>query len=281
MTNRIFSKIVVFGRDKPGIVAAVTGLIFSNGGNIEEITQNVAHGTFSMELAASWKPGVDRKAVAQWLDALGTEIGMEIRCRFETAGAKPRMAVIAGGETHSLKALLEKKDSLGAQFALVMGADPKARALAEKHGVPYYSLEHAGSGERETQIEKLLSLNEIDFVVLANYLRVLSPSIVWRYPNRIINIHGSLLPAFTGPHPYRQALLKGARIAGCTAHFVVAELDAGPIICQEAFPIGAGESFESVYEKGKEAEAKAITKAVKLFAAGKLEVRGGVVREKQ
>ncbi len=267
-------KLVVFGKDRPGIVAAVTGFIFENGGNVEEISQNVAHGVFGMDLTASWKAGVDGKKLDAGFSRLAKELGLEIRARY--GRGRPRMAVIAGSETHCLKALLEKKNSLGAEFVLVLGVDSKSRALAEKHGVAFHLLGRASSSEREERIERLLSLNEIDFIVLANYLRVLSPGLVWRYPNRVINIHGSLLPAFPGPQPYRQALLKGVKVAGATAHFVVA----GPIICQEAFSVGAGDSLEDVEAKGREVEARALVKAVKLFAAGKLEVRGGVVREK-
>jgi formyltetrahydrofolate deformylase len=125
---------------------------------------------------------------------------------------------------------------------------------------------------------KIVEDFNVDLIVLARYMRVLSPNFVWRYPNRIINIHPSLLPAFPGAYAYVQAYERGAKIVGCTAHFVTDELDQGPIICQDAFSVLPSDTLESIKEKGRELEAKSLVKAIKLYLEDKLEVYWGRVQ---
>jgi formyltetrahydrofolate deformylase len=112
-------------------------------------------------------------------------------------------------------------------------------------------------------------------------MRVLTPNFVWRYPNRIINIHPSLLPAFPGAYAYVQAYERGAKIVGCTAHFVTDELDQGPIICQDAFSVLPSDTLESIKEKGRDLEAKALVKAINLYLEDKLEVYWGRVQVRE
>src|SRR6266487_4273743 len=113
--------------------------------------------------------------------------------------------------------------------------------------------------------------------VLARYMRILSPNFVWRYPNRIINIHPSLLPAFPGAYAYVQAYERGAKIVGCTAHFVTEELDQGPIICQDSFKVFESDTLESIKKKGQSLEASTLLEAIKLYLEGRLEVYWGRV----
>jgi formyltetrahydrofolate deformylase len=116
-----------------------------------------------------------------------------------------------------------------------------------------------------------------DFVVLARFMRILSPAFVWHYKNRIINVHPSLLPAFPGAMAYRQAWEKGVRVAGATAHFVTPDLDQGPIIMQKAFPVAAEESVTEIQRRGKEAEAEVLVEAVRLYLEKRLDVHWGRV----
>jgi formyltetrahydrofolate deformylase len=128
---------------------------------------------------------------------------------------------------------------------------------------------------------KLIDQYNIDLIVLARYMRILSPNFVWRYPNRIINIHPSLLPAFPGAYAYVQAYERGAKIVGCTAHFVTDELDQGPIICQDAFNVLPSDTLESIKEKGRQMEAKTLVDAIKLYLENKLEVYWGRVQVRE
>ena len=127
---------------------------------------------------------------------------------------------------------------------------------------------------------QLVDQFDIDLIVLARYMRILTPNFVWRYPNRIINIHPSLLPAFPGALAYVQAYERGAKIIGCTAHFVTEDLDQGPIIIQESFKVLPDDTLETIKNKGKVAESTALLEAVKLFLNDKLEVYWGKVNYK-
>jgi formyltetrahydrofolate deformylase len=124
---------------------------------------------------------------------------------------------------------------------------------------------------------ELIEQYNIDLIVLARYMRILSPNFVWRYPNRIINIHPSLLPAFPGALAYAQAYERGAKIIGCTAHFVTDDLDQGPIICQDAFKVSESDTLDTIKTKGRDLEATTLLNAIKLYLEGRLEVYWGKV----
>ena len=131
--------------------------------------------------------------------------------------------------------------------------------------------------EAETNLLQLIQRYNIDLIVLARYMRILTPNFVWRYPNRVINIHPSLLPAFPGAYAYIQAYERGAKIVGCTAHFVTEDLDQGPIICQESFKVSQSDTLETIKSKGQELEALTLVLAIKLYLEGRLEVYWGRV----
>ena len=131
----------------------------------------------------------------------------------------------------------------------------------------------------EDKLIQLLEEHEIDFLVLARFMKILSPNFVWRYKNKIINIHPSLLPSFPGPQPYRQAYERGVKIFGVTAHFVTMHLDEGPIIAQSTFPVRSGMGMKEILLTGQKLEAKVLVKAVKLFLTKRLDVYWGVVKE--
>jgi formyltetrahydrofolate deformylase len=121
----------------------------------------------------------------------------------------------------------------------------------------------------------------VDLILLARYMRILSPNFVWRYPNRIINIHPSLLPAFPGAYAYVQAYERGAKIVGCTAHFVTEDLDQGPIICQDSFKVSERDTLDTIREKGQALEAETLLKATRLYLERRLEIYWGRVHIQQ
>ncbi|MDX1373272.1 MAG: formyltransferase family protein, partial [Nitrososphaeraceae archaeon] len=134
--------------------------------------------------------------------------------------------------------------------------------------------------EAERKILSLFEDYNIDLVVLARYMRILTPNFVWRYPNKIINIHPSLLPAFPGAFAYVQAYERGAKIVGCTAHFVTEDLDQGPIICQNSFKVSDYDDVDSIKRKGRKLESSTLLQGLKLYLDGKLEVYWGKVHIK-
>ncbi|MFL6462344.1 MAG: formyltransferase family protein, partial [Nitrososphaeraceae archaeon] len=154
----------------------------------------------------------------------------------------------------------------------VIGTDNTLQSIAANAGIPFYTVSNTDQLEAETSILQLIEKYNIDVIVLARYMRVLTPNFVWRYPNRIINIHPSLLPAFPGAYAYIQAYERGAKIVGCTAHFVTEDLDQGPIICQESFKISESDTLETIKEKGRALEGKTLLEAIKLYLEGRLEV---------
>src|ERR1700733_10475417 len=273
-----FATITVIGRDKTGVVARVTNFLFEQKANIEALEEQVTRGQFSMTLQASWKRGeLKPDFLRAGLDTLAKELGMEIKLRLTDPKSRKRFAIMVTKETHCFDALMAAK--LKADAALVIGNYTEFEPLAKKFKLPF---EHADWNDRaksEARALELLEKYEIDFIVLARFMKILSPNFVWRHKNKIINIHPSLLPSFPGPQAYRQAYEQGVKIAGVTSHFVSMHLDEGPIIAQGSFEIKPGMSLKEIVAAGQRIEAKVLVKAVKLYLGKRLDVYWGVVKE--
>ena len=151
--------------------------------------------------------------------------------------------------------------------------------LARRHGIPFVKVEWNDRVKAEEQTLKALAAHEIDFVVLARFMKILSPNFVWRYKNKIINIHPSLLPSFPGAQAYRQAYERGVKIVGVTAHFVTMHLDEGPIIAQGSFAVRPGMELKDVVRAGQKQESRVLVEAIKLYLTKRLDVYWGIVRE--
>ena len=145
--------------------------------------------------------------------------------------------------------------------------------LARKAKIPFVLVEEKNQQKAEEEILVICKKYNIDLISLARYMRILSPNFVWRFPNRIINIHPSLLPAFPGALAYAQAFERGTKIVGVTSHYVTENLDQGPIIFQDSFEVDPDDTLEKIKEKGQKLEATTLLKAMKLHLENKLEVR--------
>ena len=278
--NETLIEVTVIGKDRKGVVAEITNAIFSRGGNIQQISQNVVRGLFGMQLEASFNK-IDKKVLDESLLHLSRKLNMEIKIHYQESNRSKNIAVLVSKEEHCLQKILEarKNREIYANLSVIIGTDFTFVQMAKNAGIPYRVVAYSKSQEEtEARILKLIEEFNIDLIVLARYMRVLSPNFVWRYPNRIINIHPSLLPAFPGAYAYVQAFEKGAKIVGCTAHFITDELDQGPIICQDAFDVLPSDTLESIKSKGRELEAKTLLKAIKLYLEDKLEVYWGRVQ---
>jgi formyltetrahydrofolate deformylase len=273
-----FATITVIGRDKTGVIARVTNFLFEQHANIEALEEQVTRGQFSMTLQASWKRHqLKTDTLRAGLDGLARSLGMEIKLRLTDPKSRQRFAIMVTKETHCFDALLAAK--LEAEPALVIGNYNDFAPRAKKHKLPFAHLDWRDRAKSENDALKLLEEHEIDFVVLARFMKILSPNFVWRHKNKIINIHPSLLPSFPGPQAYRQAYEGGVKIAGVTAHFVSMRLDEGPIIAQGSFVITPGMELPDIIAAGQKEEAKVLVKAVKLYLGKRLDVYWGVVRE--
>ncbi|MGI0090109.1 MAG: formyltetrahydrofolate deformylase [Nitrososphaerales archaeon] len=278
-SNRTIVELNVVGKDKKGIVAAFTNLIFKSGGNIEAVNQNVVRSLFGMQLEASFGQGVSEKDLTREFKRLGKELDMDVGVHYQETGRRLNLAILVTKEARCPEMILNAVSGgkLKANVAVVIGSEDTLRELALEHEKPFHSLSSTDQMKRETKILSILEEYNVDFIALARYMRILSPNFVWRYPNKIINVHPSILPAFPGAYAYEQAYEKGARIMGCTAHFVTMDLDEGPIIWQESFRVRPDESLQSIRARGQELEAKSLVKALQLYSQSKLEVRLGKV----
>jgi formyltetrahydrofolate deformylase len=273
-----FATITVIGRDKTGVIARVTNFLFDQHANIEALEEQVTRGQFSMTLQASWKKSeLNSNLLRNGLEKLAAQLGMEIKLRFTDPHRRQKFAIMVTKETHCFDALLAAK--LKADAALVIGNYAEFAPLAKKFKLPFEHINWNDRAKAETRALQLLEENEIDFVVLARFMKILSPNFVWRFKNKIINIHPSLLPSFPGPQAYRQAYESGVKIAGVTAHFVSMRLDEGPIIAQGAFAITPGMGLKEIVARGQKLEADVLVKAVKLYLGKRLDVYWGVVKE--
>jgi formyltetrahydrofolate deformylase len=274
-------EVTIVGKDKEGIVADTTNYIFRNGGNIEKINQNVVKGLFGMHLEASF-PTIDKSKMQTELDELGRKLAMEVKVHFHEENKVKNVAILVSREEHCLLKILNSRASgeINCNISLIIGSDEKLKSIADSFSIPFHFVNHVEQSVAENEILRLVENFDIDLIVLARYMRILTPNFVWRYPNRIINIHPSLLPAFPGAFAYVQAYERGAKIIGCTSHFVTEDLDQGPIIIQESFKVLTEDTLESIKIKGQIAEALALLEAVKLFLEDKLEVYWGKVSYK-
>jgi formyltetrahydrofolate deformylase len=279
---RQFATLTVIGRDKTGVIARVTAFLFEQHANIEALEEQVTRGQFSMTLQASWHPAnCDTASLRAGLDTLARRLGMEIKVRFTEPNRRQRFAIMVTKETHCFDALLaaHRRRQLKADPLLVISNRPDLAPLARKNKLPFAHIPWNDRAQAEARALRLLEECQIDFIVLARFMKILSPNFVWRYKNKIINIHPSLLPSFPGPQAYRQAYENGVKIAGVTAHFVSMRLDEGPIIAQGSFQIRPGMALKELVARGQQLEAGVLVKAVKLYLGKRLDVYWGVVKE--
>ncbi len=265
----------MIGKDREGVVAEITNSIFRNGGNIEQINQKVVHGLFGMHLEASFHNTVELHEIHSELHDLSTKLQMEIKAHVEEPNRKKNVALLVSKEPHCLLSILNAQQSkeIDSNISVIIGSESTLKGIVDELSIPFHSVSYEnGPTHAEGEILDVIEDYNIDLIVLARYMRVLTPNFVWRYPNRIINIHPSLLPAFPGAYAYVQAFERGAKIVGCTAHFVTEELDQGPIICQESFKVMEDDTLESIKKKGQQLEAATLLEAVKLFLDDRLDV---------
>ncbi|MFB6308546.1 MAG: formyltetrahydrofolate deformylase [Haloarculaceae archaeon] len=276
--RREFTEITVVGDDDTGLIANVTSLLFERGINIEDLDQAVREGVFRMTMHVDTAEMVTtEEKLREDLHELGEELGVDVQVRFPAERETQSIAAMVTKESHCLEALFEAwaNGDLGADIDVVIGNHSDLRPLAEKYDVPFHDIGDEKGTPDEEKLLDLLGEYNVDLVVLARYMRILSPDVVFRYENRIINVHPSLLPAFPGAEAYLQALEEGVRIAGATAHYVTTDLDQGPIITQRAFNVPDDAEVEDLQRLGQPLEADALIEAVKLHLDDDITVHRG------
>ena len=270
--KKIVVGITVVGKDREGIVAAFTNFAFSKGGNIEKVNQNVIKKIFGMYLEVSFSKKVDIKKFDIEIGKLSKKEKMDVNTHHET-NLEKNIAVFVTKEPLCIQTFIANKKSLKGRISVIIGTEKSLEVIAKKEKIPFIAVEEKNQAKAEEQIIQICKKYSIDLIVLARYMRILSPNFVWRYPNRIINIHPSLLPAFPGASAYAQAYERGAKIVGVTSHYVTENLDQGPIIFQDAFKVNPNDTLEKIKTKGQKLEADTLLKAAKMHLENKLEVR--------
>jgi len=278
--DRLVVEVTVVGKDRKGVVADVTNFIFKNDGNIEQINQSVINGLFGMQLEASFQQREFRKEPFDTeLRSLAKKLKMEVKVHYEEPKRLKNIAIFVSKESHCLIKLLDAKAAgkIRANIAVIVGSEKTTNSIAEKYQIPFYHIMHSQQTDAEIEILEIMDRYNVDLIVLGRYMRILTPNFVWRYPDRIINIHPSLLPAFPGAYAYIQAYERGAKIVGCTAHFVTEDLDQGPIICQESFRVRQRDTVESIKRRGQKLESVTLLEAVTLYLENRIQVNWGRV----
>jgi len=195
------------------------------------------------------------------------------------------IGVLASGRGTNFQAIvdaIERGELTNAKVVVLVCNNPGAKVIerAKKHGIPYHVIDHRGKSreEFEREVVKVLRSYNVDLVVLAGFMRILTPYFINEFRNRIINIHPALLPSFPGTHAQRDALEYGVKITGCTVHFVDEKVDGGPIILQKAVEVKDDDTVETLAARILKEEHKILVKAIQLFADKKLKIEGRRVR---
>ena len=262
--------------DQPGIVHAMTSSVLAASGNIienQQFTDPVTN-SFVMRTRFETNSSLDkaREVLADGLAKFNPVLNLR-------DNATPKRAlVMVTKESHCLRDLLYLLElgELPIEIPLVVGNHDELKSLVESHGIKFkhlpVSVDSKGAAEKE--LLSIVGTDKIDFVVLARYMQILSPSFCSQLSNRIINIHHSFLPGFKGAKPYHQAHEKGVKIIGATAHFVTEDLDEGPIIEQDVAHVTHASTPEQLIAIGRDIERRVLAKAVRLFAEDRIFIVG-------
>jgi formyltetrahydrofolate deformylase len=254
--------------DKQGILAAVTEFLNENRGNIIYLDQHVDHEEVIFYMRVEWeleKFAIPREKIADYFQTLIAQ-KFSISFSLHFSDRRPRMAVFVSKMSHCLFDILSRYTAgdWETEIPLIISNHETLKPVAQSFGIDFHLFEmnSANKAEQELKEIEILKQYNIDFVVLARYMQVLSDQFVANYPNKIINIHHSFLPAFAGAKPYHAAHERGVKIIGATSHYVTAELDAGPIIAQDVVRISHIDNVDSLIRKGRDLEKIVLSEAV-------------------
>lgn len=262
------AKLLLHCPDKPGILAEVTDFITVNKGNIIYLDQYVDHVENIFFMRIEWELEsflVPQEKIEDYFETLyAQKYRMSFRLYF--SDVKPRMAIFVSKMPHCLFDLLARYTAgeWNVEIPLIISNHPDLQHVAERFGIPFhlFPITKETKEEQEKKEMELLAKHKVNFIVLARYMQVISEKMIDAYPNRIINIHHSFLPAFVGAKPYHAAFERGVKIIGATSHYVTTELDAGPIIEQDVVRITHKDTVQDLVNKGKDLEKIVLSRAV-------------------
>ncbi|HJV06669.1 MAG TPA: formyltetrahydrofolate deformylase [Chromobacteriaceae bacterium] len=266
--NTTSATLLINAPDKKGLVAAIANFLVTYNANIMHADQHQDTSENLFLMRVQW----DLEGFTLPMDAFAAAfqpIADEHHMRWSVSlsARKPRMAIFVSKYEHCLADLLHRWriGELGCDIPLVISNHEDCRRLVEFNGIPFHVIPVTRDNKVEAEAEQFRLLDEagVDFIVLARYMQVLSANFVQRYPNRVINIHHSFLPAFDGAKPYHRAFARGVKLIGATSHYVTEDLDEGPIIEQEVMRISHRDEVEDLIQKGRDLEKVVLSRAVR------------------
>ena len=254
--------------DKPGLISELTNFITVNNGNIIYLDQYVDHTEEQFFMRMEWELDkflIPQEKISEYFNTLyAAKHQMQFTIFFREQ--KPRMALFVSKMSHCFYDIMARyiAGEWDVEIPLIVSNHEDLRPAAERFGIPYhvFPITKDNKAELEPKEMELLKQNNIDFIVLARYMQIISEDMINAYPQRIINIHHSFLPAFIGAKPYHQAYTRGVKLIGATSHYVTTELDAGPIIEQDVVRISHKDTIQDLINKGKDLEKIVLAHAV-------------------
>ena len=264
--------------DQPNIIASVTNFMASNEGNIVYIDQHVdrEQNIFFMRLECEF--ALRSFSLDEFKQSFSTKLAntFQLKWKIYAAEKKPKMALFISKYDHCLYDILGRYNSgeLFLEIPFILSNHLDLKPIADSFKIPFYHVPVTKATKHEAEQEqlKLLETHQIDFIVLARYMQIVSGTLIDKYPNKIINIHHSFLPAFVGAKPYHSAYKRGVKIIGATSHYITEELDAGPIIEQDVAHVSHSHSIKDLIAKGRDLEKIVLSNAIKLHANRKVMV---------
>lgn len=255
--------------DRKGLVAKISEFIFRHGGNILEADQHTDRETdvflarFEWDLAGF---GIAPQQILARFHPIADEFQMDFEIHL--SNHIPKIALFVSKLLHCVEDLLLRWQAAEfmAEFSMIVSNHREAETIAQRFGIPFFHTPITEDNKETQEVAQISQLRSVgvELVVLARYMQVLSERFVYAYPNRVINIHHSFLPAFAGAHPYRQAYCRGVKLVGATAHYATMDLDEGPIIEQEVVRVTHRDSVQDMVRKGRDLEKVVLARALRL-----------------
>lgn len=260
--------LLIWCPDQKGIVAKISNFIYQNNGNIEHADQHIDFQTKILFMRIQWALDnfkIPYQEISKYFSPLAKEFNMDWKLYF--SGEVPRLAVFVSKFTHCLYDLLLRyvEGQFNCQIPFIISNHSVARKIAQDFNLGFFEFpkNHLNKNEVEKKEIALLKEEKIDLIVLARYTQIFTSQFIDEFPDRIINIHHSFLPAFAGKNPYEQAYQRGVKIIGATSHYVTSELDAGPIIEQDTTRISHRDSLKDLKREGEDLEKVVLSRAVR------------------
>jgi formyltetrahydrofolate deformylase len=254
--------------DRKGVVASVAGFIYQHRGNILHADEHGDHDTNTFLMRVEFDPSEFDVPLTDFVwhfSPIAKEL--DLNWRLALSDVRPRMAILVSKYDHCLVDLLYRHQSgeLACDIPCIISNHPDSQRIADFYHIPFFlvPVEKQNKRAAEQQVLAMLQRHAVDFIVLARYMQILSEGFVNAYPQKIINIHHSFLPAFVGAKPYHQAFERGVKLIGATSHYVTTVLDDGPIIEQDVARVSHRDSVDDLIQKGRDLEKVVLSRAVR------------------